>query len=52
VGEAVCVMGGNVVVEVAAFEDDGDIDEGNKEDDDLRVRHLEVMTRLAKEPAE
>jgi hypothetical protein len=45
-------MEGIAAVEVAAFEDDGDVDEGNKEDDDLRIRYLEVIACLSKEPAE
>lgn len=52
VGEAVGVMECVAIVEVTAFEDDGDIDEGNKEDDDLRTRHLDVITRFSKDPAE
>jgi hypothetical protein len=52
VGEAVGVMEGIAVVEVAAFEDGCDVDEGNKENDDLRIRYLEVITRLSKELAE
>jgi hypothetical protein len=45
-------MEGLAVVEVVAFEDGDDVDEGNKEDDDLRIRYLEVITRLSKEQVE
>jgi hypothetical protein len=52
VGEVVGFIEGDAVVEVAAFEDDCDVDGSREEDDDLRTRHLDVTPHLSKEPAE